>query len=194
MLSYLQEFSPEELEEKRMLIKKLQTQLRNEEMSLVLLKKIRQSQVLAEQAAAASAAKAAATAQASLTLGANSSVSLIKNGVTGATAASMGPSGSVKGGHHHHHHSHHHHHAPHKSSVGSTSHSGGRSSMAAITPVSSSKMPLTPDLSQLTPVNVVRGFGFDSSVNVLNLFALSANAKCPLGPKELASFPARQPG
>eukprot|EP00094_Tigriopus_californicus_P011514 TCALIF_11119-PA protein Name:"Similar to Gatad2a Transcriptional repressor p66 alpha (Mus musculus)" AED:0.20 eAED:0.20 QI:315/0.5/0.42/0.57/1/0.85/7/0/619 len=143
------EFSPEELEEKRLLIKKLQTQLRNEEMSLVLLKKIRQSQVLAEQAAAASAAKATAAAQASLTLGANSSVSLIKNGVTGAT--SLGTPGSMKSGHHH---SHHHHQAPHKSSIGSSSHTGGRSSMAAITPISSSKMPLTPDLSQLTPVNV----------------------------------------
>jgi hypothetical protein len=40
----------EVLEERKALIRQLQTQLRNEEMSLVLLKKIRQSQVLAEQA------------------------------------------------------------------------------------------------------------------------------------------------
>ena len=43
------------LEEKTALIRHLQTQLRNEEMSLVLLKKIRQSQVLAEQAKEAAA-------------------------------------------------------------------------------------------------------------------------------------------
>jgi len=42
------------LEERKTLIRQLQTQLRNEEMSLVLLKKIRQSQVLAEQAKEAS--------------------------------------------------------------------------------------------------------------------------------------------
>ena len=42
------------LEERTTRIRKLQTQLRNEEMSLVLLKKIRQSQVLAEQAKEAS--------------------------------------------------------------------------------------------------------------------------------------------
>ena len=40
----------EVLEERKTLILQLQTQLRNEEMSLVLLKKIRQSQVLAAQA------------------------------------------------------------------------------------------------------------------------------------------------
>ena len=46
----LQELPLEVLEERKALIRQLQTQLRNEEMSLVLLKKIRQSQVLAEQA------------------------------------------------------------------------------------------------------------------------------------------------
>lgn len=46
----MQELPPEVLAEKQALIRQLQTQLRNEEMSLVLLKKIRQSQVLAEQA------------------------------------------------------------------------------------------------------------------------------------------------
>ena len=48
--SLLQELPLEVLEERKALIRQLQTQLRNEEMSLVLLKKIRQSQVLAEQA------------------------------------------------------------------------------------------------------------------------------------------------
>ena len=42
------------------MIRKLQTKLRNEEMALVLLKKIRQSQLLAEAAKAAEVAKAAA--------------------------------------------------------------------------------------------------------------------------------------
>ena len=46
----LQELPLDVLEERKALIRQLQTQLRNEEMSLVLLKKIRQSQVLAEQA------------------------------------------------------------------------------------------------------------------------------------------------
>ena len=53
----LQELSADVLKERKALIRKLQTQLRNEEMSLVLLKKIRQSQVMAEQAKAAEAAK-----------------------------------------------------------------------------------------------------------------------------------------
>ena len=48
------------LTEKQTIIRKLQTQLRNEEMALVLLKKIRQSQLLAEAAKAAEAAKIAA--------------------------------------------------------------------------------------------------------------------------------------
>lgn len=46
---YLQELPPDALQERKALIRKLQTQLRNEEMSLVLLKKIRQSQVIADQ-------------------------------------------------------------------------------------------------------------------------------------------------
>ena len=50
-----QELSAEVLKERKALIRKLQTQLRNEEMSLVLLKKIRQSQVMAEQAKAEAA-------------------------------------------------------------------------------------------------------------------------------------------
>lgn len=50
----LQELPPELELEKKALIRQLQTRLRNEEMSLVLLKKIRQSQVLAEQAKEAS--------------------------------------------------------------------------------------------------------------------------------------------
>ena len=53
----LQELSADVLKERKALIRKLQTQLRNEEMSLVLLKKIRQSQVMAEQAKTAEAAK-----------------------------------------------------------------------------------------------------------------------------------------
>ena len=53
----LQELSADVLKERKALIRKLQTQLRNEEMSLVLLKKIRQSQVMADQAKAAEAAK-----------------------------------------------------------------------------------------------------------------------------------------
>lgn len=52
------ELPPDALQEHKALIRKLQTQLRNEEMSLVLLKKIRQSQVIADQIAAAAAAKA----------------------------------------------------------------------------------------------------------------------------------------
>lgn len=51
------ELTAEVLKERKALIRKLQTQLRNEEMSLVLLKKIRQSQVMAEQAKTAEAAK-----------------------------------------------------------------------------------------------------------------------------------------
>ena len=42
---FFQELPPDALQEHKALIRKLQTQLRNEEMSLVLLKKIRQSQV-----------------------------------------------------------------------------------------------------------------------------------------------------
>ena len=49
-----QELPPDAVRERKALIRKLQTQLRNEEMSLVLLKKIRQSQVIAEQMTAAS--------------------------------------------------------------------------------------------------------------------------------------------
>ena len=50
LLSPTKELPVDVLEERKTLIRQLQTQLRNEEMSLVLLKKIRQSQVLAEQA------------------------------------------------------------------------------------------------------------------------------------------------
>lgn len=49
-LSSPQEIPTDVMKERSALIKRLQTQLRNEEMSLVLLKKIRQSQILAEQA------------------------------------------------------------------------------------------------------------------------------------------------
>ena len=55
LICFFQELPTEVLEEKTALIRHLQTQLRNEEMSLVLLKKIRQSQVLAEQAKEAAA-------------------------------------------------------------------------------------------------------------------------------------------
>ena len=48
------------------MIRKLQTKLRNEEMALVLLKKIRQSQLLAEAAKAAEVAKAAAKEKAAM--------------------------------------------------------------------------------------------------------------------------------
>ena len=62
----LQELPQEVLEEKTEMIRKLQTQLRNEEMALVLLKKIRQSQLLAEAAKAAEVAKAAAKEKAAM--------------------------------------------------------------------------------------------------------------------------------
>lgn len=55
VLLTFQELTQEELQEKTALIRKLQCQLRNEEMSLVLLKKIRQTQVVQQQAAAAAA-------------------------------------------------------------------------------------------------------------------------------------------
>ena len=60
--NFLQELPPEVLAEKQAQIRKLQQQLRNEEMALVLLKKIRQSQLLADQTAKQSAAAAAAAA------------------------------------------------------------------------------------------------------------------------------------
>ena len=45
----LQVLTPEEIVVKQALIRQLQTRLRNEEMSLVLLKKIRASQIIYEQ-------------------------------------------------------------------------------------------------------------------------------------------------
>ncbi|KAK7082923.1 hypothetical protein SK128_020943, partial [Halocaridina rubra] len=58
----IKELSPEELAEKMKLVRQLQVELRNEEMKLVLLKKVRQSQVMKENVSGtANDAKAALT-------------------------------------------------------------------------------------------------------------------------------------
>ncbi|XP_069994283.1 ubinuclein-2 isoform X2 [Penaeus vannamei] len=58
----IKELSPEELAEKMKLVRRLQVELRNEEMKLVLLKKVRQSQIMKENVSAtANDAKAALT-------------------------------------------------------------------------------------------------------------------------------------
>lgn len=79
------EFSTAELREKHALIRQLQMKLRNEEMSLVLLKKLRVSQVLAEQAAAAKQAAAVAAAAAAANVSITKSTS---GGVQKSQAAS----------------------------------------------------------------------------------------------------------
>lgn len=80
----LQELPPDVLCEKQAQIRKLQAQLRNEEMALVLLKKIRQSQLIAEQAVAAAA---------------NVSKSSQNNTSTGATTNSVASAGSASNRH-----------------------------------------------------------------------------------------------
>lgn len=115
------------LAEKQALIRQLQTQLRNEEMSLVLLKKIRQSQVLAEQAKEAAAKVSIQPA--------------ITSGVSGKGQSHTNrgtPPPQVKG-------------ASNRPSSNAVGGSNGRPGAGQ-----NMKNVLTPDLSLLKPVSVVR--------------------------------------
>ena len=88
----MQELPTEVFEEKTALIRHLQTQLRNEEMSLVLLKKIRQSQVLAEQAK-----EAAVGLQQPQSQGVNSVGNSMNNSVVGSVMSGSGANASGPG-------------------------------------------------------------------------------------------------
>lgn len=114
--------TPAELAAKFDQIRQLQTRLRNEEMSLVLLKKIRSSQLFVEQAAAAAKQAAAVAANAN-------AVSITKSNQL--KSSHQAAAAAVNNSNHHHHGGGHHNHRS-KSSI------------------------LTPDLSHLTPVGVVR--------------------------------------
>ena len=127
-----QELSAEVLKERKALIRKLQTQLRNEEMSLVLLKKIRQSQVMAEQAKAE------------------------------AAKVSIQPAGTANSGHHRQSQSNHGTPPPSQASAskrGSSANaqnmSNARSSAGINATGQNMKQLLTPDLSILKPVSSV---------------------------------------
>lgn len=133
------ELPPEVLEEKKALIRQLQTRLRNEEMSLVLLKKIRQSQVLAEQAKEAKVSIQAATAATNASGIANS----------GSSAASL--------------HRQSHRGTPPPSQAKASSRPVNSNAAASLASVANNVRPgvgqnmknvLTPDLSLLKPVNV----------------------------------------
>ena len=142
------------LEDKQALIRQLQTQLRNEEMSLVLLKKIRQSQVLADQAKEAAAKVSIQPA---------GGTSALVPQVTGAPGSAVASARQSHRG------------TPPPNSVKASSQSsgfkstGGVSSAAAAAAVAAAaasvnnarpggnmKNVLTPDLSLLKPVSVVR--------------------------------------
>lgn len=136
------ELPPDLLAEKKALIRQLQTQLRNEEMSLVLLKKIRQSQVLAEQAKEAAAAKVSiqpATASGDLRAAGN-------QGYHQSTATNLRQSHQNRG-------------TPPpqvKASRTVNSVAGGHASSNHARPgaLGGQNMKITPDLSLLKPVNV----------------------------------------
>ena len=93
----MQELPTEVFEEKTALIRHLQTQLRNEEMSLVLLKKIRQSQVLAEQAKEAAAKASLVGLQQPQSQGVNSVGNSMNNSVVGSVMSGSGANASGPG-------------------------------------------------------------------------------------------------
>jgi len=140
-----QELPPDALQERKALIRKLQTQLRNEEMSLVLLKKIRQSQVIADQMATAAAVKAAGAANLANSSRDNSGYSQHRG---------TPPPGSGKGS------------GSHKSQ--GSRHTGHQGS-----PSPAQIKNLMPDLSQLKPVSVVRFLLIDYTEH-FSLFRLAS--------------------
>ena len=123
------------LEERKTLIRQLQTQLRNEEMSLVLLKKIRQSQVLAEQAKEAS-----------------------KVSIQPAVQSSQRSSQQNSNQHQHHRGT-----PPLPSSGTPKARLGSSTQPNASGKQPGVKSVLTPDLSHLKPVSVVSSFMLDKS-------------------------------
>ena len=178
----LQELPQEVLTEKQAMIRKLQTQLRNEEMALVLLKKIRQSQLLAEAAKAAEAAKQAAKEKAAMLASGgqhakdHTSSSSRHHPLNQQHHHSQGSHHSSSTAHHFSNHSGHHSSKSSGQGIGRPSTSGGGSSTGAINKMTvgqqlnrsreqaalhqhlaglaGGKNALMPDLSQLKPVNL----------------------------------------
>jgi len=85
--------TPEEIVMKQALIRQLQTKLRNEEMSLVLLKKIRASQILMEQTAVAAAAVQTQANTTATTISNTGGIGIVSINKSSATSSSSGKSG-----------------------------------------------------------------------------------------------------